>query len=229
MSQRKVRQTSQEVMEAREKMEGALPDNVLPFAEDMMDEEAQATREMEEALKTLPNTIPTEDEELNDFLTQSDVQPDVAPDPEPEAQSEKPAQPDPVVECSAEPTGSIATCPFCGTQIMVNITEATDKALEDEAVKLCKCYQAKAVRNSSRMTEKVDLLFGAGSGKKYGFPEESDEDELNVIKQVGALVAQNHLKGVTMTLDNGDKAVIQNIKDNTVVRHTKATKAEAKA
>ena len=215
MSQRKIRQSSEEAMAAREAMENALPENVTPIT--LPDPEWDDAPAPEE-----PSPEVT-DEDIENFMAeqgQDEVQ--EGPDKEAEAPVEDEAARRKREEYNRMKECEVAAqveCPCCGAQIITTSGES--------AIDLCTCPGAKVLRQSGEMHEKIDMLFGPGSAKRYGFPMEHSDSERNIMKLIGSYVAQRKIKAVTITLENNDKAVILVKKDATVVRHTKATKAEA--
>lgn len=123
-----------------------------------------------------------------------------------------------------------AFCPHCHNPVFIDVPDGTtpDKC-EAEAGKVCKCVGAKLARQGSTLGKKIDALFGSESGIKFGFVDVHTPAEIEIIKTVGLLVAERKIKGVVVTLENGDKATILVVKDNTKVRRNKATKAEMEA
>lgn len=220
MSQRKVRQSSEEVMAAREAMESKLPENVLPFS-DLPDEEKAIEDEFNHAVSTAPERVEYEVEfdyeavklpdsdEFNEFLKDSMGENEGTP-VETEAPDPTPAKEEP------EPASIQVECPCCGAQILADSPE--------DAIQLCKCTGAKVLRQETEMNEKIDAQFGPESKARFGI--EHTPDELMIMKLIAAYVAKRKIKAVTITLNGNDKAVFLIKKDATIVRHTRAIKAE---
>ena len=187
------------------------------------------------------DAMPT-DEEIAAMMGQ--VEPDEEPDGPADREDDSNILSFPGTASDPEPAGSApvdadmiketidlqAECPFCHNPIFITAERGvTPSDAEQIAGKFCKCAGAKLARQGSTLGRKIDLLFGPASSSNNGFVDTHTPAEVEIIKTVGLLVAERKVKGVTVTLENGDKAVILVVKDTTKVRRTKTTKAEMEA
>lgn len=215
MSQRRIRQTSDEVMAAREAMEASLPQNVTPMSAMNDTEAAEITGRA--AFKALESAI--DDAFGVDELPSEEALVEAAAE-------ELPDNYEPVVMVPYQ-----GACYYCGKQQFVEYVEGanpTEEEVNTEATNRCDCPEAKLDQHGSTVGAKIDMLFGAGS-KQYGFIDEHDAEETSLIKQVAYHVVSGMFKGVVITLENGDKATIITVKDTTKVRRNRAAKAELEA
>lgn len=119
-------------------------------------------------------------------------------------------------------------CPYCGVSQMIEVPEdSTAKQLEEFAVRVCDCEQAKHEQRKLSVKEKIDMLFGAGS-EANGFECPLDKKELKSITNLCAEVLDGRYINVVVTLPSGDKARITTVKDRIKVVREDKNQAETK-
>lgn len=98
-------------------------------------------------------------------------------------------------------------CPFCGQVQAIEVNEnATEKEINDAAIKLCICEGAEKHKEMENVRKNIKALFGEESAAKFddSFSIEVQDDLYGWAEKIYDEIYEK----VTVVLENGDKAVI---------------------
>ena len=98
-------------------------------------------------------------------------------------------------------------CPFCGQVLAVQVKDdATEHEINEAAIKLCICEGAERHKELNNARKNIGKLFGKASEAKFddSFCHDVQEDLYNWAEKI----YEGMYDKITVTMENGDKAVI---------------------